>query len=94
MDFPASLDAGASIPQELLESVGQAINDISSSVWKLTTKIITHGVDKLFVAATAGFDYDPNNDQPLLFSSPGCTKSVLDLQFLLEFFFQTFILSS
>ena len=33
MDFLASVDAGASVPQELLELVSQAIDDISSSVW-------------------------------------------------------------
>ncbi|KAK7837925.1 hypothetical protein CFP56_020589 [Quercus suber] len=64
MDFLASLNAGASIPQELLELVGQAIDDIGSSVWKSTAEIVTHGADKLFVVVAAGSDSDSdsNND--------------------------------
>ncbi|KAL0012950.1 hypothetical protein SO802_000019 [Lithocarpus litseifolius] len=62
MDFSASLDVGASVPQELLESVGQAIDDIGSSVWKSTAKIITHGVNKFFLATAAGFDSDSNSN--------------------------------
>ncbi|KAM4102031.1 hypothetical protein ACB094_05G192300 [Castanea mollissima] len=54
MNFLASLDAGAFVPQDSLESVSQAIDDIGSSVWKSTVEIITHGVDKLFVVAGAG----------------------------------------
>lgn len=42
-----SLEAGASVAQESLESVGQAIDDIGSSVWKSTAKIISHGRDSL-----------------------------------------------
>ncbi|KAK8585785.1 hypothetical protein V6N13_050757 [Hibiscus sabdariffa] len=40
-----SLDIGASVAQEKLESVGQAIDDIGSSVWKSTAQIIFHGKD-------------------------------------------------
>ncbi|KAK7835113.1 uncharacterized protein LOC112004598 [Quercus suber] len=71
MDFPASLDAGASVAQESLESVGQAIDDIGSSVWKSTAEIITHGADKLLVAAAAGSDSDSdsNNGRQLSSSS-------------------------
>ncbi|KAK9990108.1 hypothetical protein SO802_025093 [Lithocarpus litseifolius] len=58
MGFPASLDVGASVPQESLESVGQAIDDIGSSVWKSTVEIITHGANKFFLATAAGFDSD------------------------------------
>ncbi|KAM4113088.1 hypothetical protein ACJW30_05G192300 [Castanea mollissima] len=58
MNFLASLDAGASVPQDSLESVSQAIDDIGSSVWKSTAEIITHGVDKLFVVA--GTDANSN----------------------------------
>ncbi|KAI9108937.1 hypothetical protein K1719_020242 [Acacia pycnantha] len=38
-DLPALLDVGASVAQESLESVGQAIDDIDSSIWKSTTKL-------------------------------------------------------
>ncbi|RHN72380.1 putative BSD domain-containing protein [Medicago truncatula] len=41
-DLPASLDVGASVAQESLETVGQAIDDIGSTVWKSTAQIISH----------------------------------------------------
>ena len=71
MDFLTSLDAGASVLQESLESIGQAIDKIGSFVWKSTAEIITHGTDKLFVDATAGSnsDFDSNNDRRLHSSS-------------------------
>ncbi|XWS53719.1 hypothetical protein CRYUN_Cryun10bG0024600 [Craigia yunnanensis] len=40
-----SLEIGATVAQENLESVGQAIDDIGSSVWKSTVQIISHGKD-------------------------------------------------
>lgn len=43
-DLPGSLDIGASVAQESLESVGQAIDDIGATVWKSTAKIISHGL--------------------------------------------------
>lgn len=46
-DLPGSFEAGASVAQESLESVGQAIDDIGSSVWKSTAEIIAHGRDSL-----------------------------------------------
>ncbi|XP_028759922.1 BSD domain-containing protein 1-like [Neltuma alba] len=61
-DLPASLDVGASVAQESLESVGQAIDDIGSSVWKSTTKIISRGRDSL-LADDSDFvpsDYNDN----------------------------------
>ena len=71
MDFSASLDSSASIPQESLELVGQTIDNIGSSVWKLTTEIVTHGADKLFVAIAASSDSDSdlNNGRRLSSSS-------------------------
>ncbi|KAG6582264.1 BSD domain-containing protein 1, partial [Cucurbita argyrosperma subsp. sororia] len=42
-DLPTTLDVGASVVQESLESVGEAIDDIGSAVWKSTSKIISHG---------------------------------------------------
>ena len=71
MDFLALLDAGISVPQESLELVGQAIDDIGSSIWKLMAEIVTHSVDKLFVAVVAGFESDSysNNGKRLSSSS-------------------------
>ena len=62
MDFSASLDADAFVPQESLKLVGQAIDDIDSSVWKSTAEIVTHGADKLFIAVAAGSDFDSNSN--------------------------------
>ncbi|XP_050373139.1 protein DOS2 [Argentina anserina] len=42
-ELPASLEVGASVAQVSLESVGQAIDDIGSTVWKSTAEIISHG---------------------------------------------------
>ncbi|KFK23730.1 hypothetical protein AALP_AAs39056U000200 [Arabis alpina] len=42
-DLPDSLELGASVAQESLESVGQAIDDIGATVWKSTAKIFSHG---------------------------------------------------
>ncbi|KAF8387981.1 hypothetical protein HHK36_026647 [Tetracentron sinense] len=46
-ELPVSIEVGASVAQESLESVGQAIDDIGSSVWKGTSEIISHGKDVL-----------------------------------------------
>ncbi|KAL4285488.1 hypothetical protein GQ457_16G030290 [Hibiscus cannabinus] len=40
-----SLEIGATVAQEKLETVGQAIDDIGVSVWKSTAQIISHGKD-------------------------------------------------
>ncbi|GAB4851175.1 hypothetical protein Ancab_030469 [Ancistrocladus abbreviatus] len=42
-EFPDSIDAGAAVAQESLESVGQAIDNLGSSVWLGTAKIIARG---------------------------------------------------
>ncbi|OMO98344.1 hypothetical protein COLO4_13981 [Corchorus olitorius] len=41
-----SLEIGATVAQEKLESVGQAIDDIGSSVWKSTAQIISNDGEK------------------------------------------------
>lgn len=48
-DLP-SFEVGASVVQESLESVGQAIDDIGSTVWKSTAGIIAHGRETLLAA--------------------------------------------
>ncbi|KAM2657037.1 hypothetical protein EV1_012450 [Malus domestica] len=45
--LPGSLEVGASVAQESLETVGQAIDDIGSTVWKSTARIISHGRDAI-----------------------------------------------
>ncbi|KAK7245755.1 hypothetical protein RIF29_40604 [Crotalaria pallida] len=54
-DLPTSLDVGASVAQESLETVGQAIDDIGSTVWNSTAQIIAHGRDSLI-------DFDSDSD--------------------------------
>ncbi|KAH0470858.1 hypothetical protein IEQ34_000581 [Dendrobium chrysotoxum] len=49
-DLPSSLEAGASVAQESLESVGQAIDDFGGSVWRGTAEIISEGKDALLAA--------------------------------------------
>ncbi|KAM1923593.1 hypothetical protein ACFX15_021478 [Malus domestica] len=56
-DLPGSLEVGASVAQESLETVGQAIDDIGSTVWKSTTEIISHGRD----AISADDDVESDN---------------------------------
>lgn len=55
-DLPASLEVGASVAQDSLESVGQAIDDVGSSVWRGTAEIITHGRDALLAAEEHDID--------------------------------------
>ncbi|CAL9145148.1 unnamed protein product [Musa hybrid cultivar] len=46
-DLPGSLDAGASVAQESLESVGQAIDDLGGSVWRGTAEIVSQGKEAI-----------------------------------------------
>ncbi|MCI34474.1 BTB/POZ domain-containing protein, partial [Trifolium medium] len=62
-DLPASLDVGASVAQESLETVGQAIDDIGSSVWKSTAQIISHGRDSLLSPDSDSDSYDSSNNR-------------------------------
>ncbi|XP_057956748.1 uncharacterized protein LOC131150175 [Malania oleifera] len=60
-DLPGSLEIGASVAQESLESVGQAIDDFGSSVWRGTAEIISQGRDTL-LAADHDSDYSSDNN--------------------------------
>ena len=79
-DLPASLDAGATVAQESLESVGQAIDDIGSSVWKSTAQIISHGRDSLVSSDFDSSDSDNNNVARKQLSSSGSVGQGLDLK--------------
>ncbi|XP_038988649.1 BSD domain-containing protein C22A12.14c [Phoenix dactylifera] len=46
-DLPGSLESGASVAQESLESVGQAMDDIGGSVWRGTADIISQSKEAL-----------------------------------------------
>ncbi|AES64328.1 BSD domain-containing protein 1 [Medicago truncatula] len=75
-DLPASLDVGASVAQESLETVGQAIDDIGSTVWKSTAQIISHGRESLLAPDSDSDSNDSNNIKRDLSSS----SSVGDLK--------------
>lgn len=67
-DLPASLETGASVAQESLESVGQVIEDFGSSVWRGTAEILKEAVLTVeegddSVAATAPL---PRYDTPTI----------------------------
>ncbi|KAL5157590.1 BSD domain-containing protein 1 [Glycine soja] len=84
-DLPASLDVGASVAQESLESVGQAIDDIGINVWNSTAQIISHGRDSLLASDfdSDSFDsnnYDNNNASKKLLSGSGSSDRGLDLK--------------
>ncbi|KAI3698388.1 hypothetical protein L2E82_41898 [Cichorium intybus] len=53
-DLPTSLEAGAGLAQESLESVGQAIDDLGTTV----TEIIAHGKDSLLAVDFSDSDSD------------------------------------
>ncbi|PNY07192.1 bsd domain-containing protein 1-like [Trifolium pratense] len=76
-DLPASLDVGASVAQESLETVGQAIDDIGSSVWKSTAQIISHGRDSLLSPDSDSDSYDSINNR---LRSSGSVGQGLDLK--------------
>lgn len=77
-DLPASLDVGASVAQDSLETVGQAIDDIGSSVWKSTAQIISHGRDSL-LSPDSGSDSSNNGNKRILRSSS--SSQGLDLKY-------------
>ncbi|XP_004297011.1 PREDICTED: BSD domain-containing protein 1 [Fragaria vesca subsp. vesca] len=76
-ELPASLDVGASVAQVSLESVGQAIDDIGSTVWKSTAEIISHGREAIKiddVESDNNNSNSENNDRRLSSSGSGLRK--------------------
>ncbi|KAB1214151.1 BSD domain-containing protein 1 [Morella rubra] len=61
-DIPGSLEVGASVAHGSLESVGQAIDGIGTSVWKSTTEIISHGRDTLLAPDLDSDSSDSNRN--------------------------------
>ncbi|KAA0049413.1 protein DOS2 [Cucumis melo var. makuwa] len=61
-DLPTTLDVGASVAQESLESVGQAIDDIGTAVWKSTSKIISHGRDTFLASDLVSENHENNSN--------------------------------
>ncbi|XP_042476505.1 BSD domain-containing protein 1-like [Macadamia integrifolia] len=61
--LPGSLEVGVTVAQESLESVGQAVDDFGSSVWRGTAEIISHGKEA-FLAADS--ESDSSDTQQLI----------------------------
>ncbi|GLT99268.1 hypothetical protein SLE2022_167150 [Rubroshorea leprosula] len=75
-----SLEIGASVAQEKLESVGQAIDDIGTSVWKSTAQIISQGRETLLSDrdesdSSSSFDYRERSNKQFGTSSGDNQKS-------------------
>ncbi|XP_078446629.1 uncharacterized protein LOC144715569 [Wolffia australiana] len=47
LEIPTSIEAGASVAQESLETVGHALDEIGASVWRGTAEVIAQGKDAL-----------------------------------------------
>lgn len=75
-DLPTTLDVGASVAQESLESVGQAIDDIGSAVWKSTSKIISHGRDTFLASDLVSENHENSSDVVLSSNQLGKTRNL------------------
>lgn len=65
-ELPSSLEAGASVAQESLGTVGQALDGLGGSVWRGTAEIIAQGKDALLsLDVDASADLSPAVDAPL-----------------------------
>ncbi|KAL5995828.1 hypothetical protein ACLOJK_025899 [Asimina triloba] len=66
-ELPISLEAGASAATDSLETVGQAIDNFGSSVWRGTAEIISHGKEALLNAEQESDSSDaPGGATPVL----------------------------
>ncbi|RRT71630.1 hypothetical protein B296_00017909 [Ensete ventricosum] len=63
-DLPVSLEAGASVAQESLESVGQAIDDLGGSVWRGTAEIVSQGKDAILSMEAGADSADQHSIEP------------------------------
>ncbi|KAJ6904072.1 hypothetical protein NC651_021271 [Populus alba x Populus x berolinensis] len=61
-EFGSGLKTGAAVAQQSLESVGQVIDDIGSTVWNSTAQIISHGKDSVFLADDHHRDLNDDSD--------------------------------
>ncbi|KAK9137121.1 hypothetical protein Sjap_007715 [Stephania japonica] len=59
--LPSAFDAGISVAQVSLESVGQAVDDIGATVWRGAAEAISHGKEALR-AAPAAADAESGGD--------------------------------
>ncbi|XP_050220557.1 uncharacterized protein LOC126670778 [Mercurialis annua] len=61
-DLPASFEVGASVAQESLETVGQAIDDIGATFWNSTAQIISHGKTSILASSSDSNYYDSDEN--------------------------------
>ncbi|RZC53320.1 hypothetical protein C5167_012166 [Papaver somniferum] len=71
-ELPTTFESGTSVATESLESVGQAIDDFGSSVWRGTAEIISQGKETLL----SNSDFDENSSDNLQFSSNSMNVSM------------------
>ncbi|KAI3979935.1 hypothetical protein MKX01_042589 [Papaver californicum] len=64
-ELPTTFESGTSVATESLESVGQAIDDFGSSVWRGTAEIISQGKETLL----SNSDFDENSSDNIQFST-------------------------
>ena len=74
-DLPTTLDVGASVVQESLESVGEAIDDIGSAVWKSTSKIISHGRETFLASDLVSEKHENSSDVVFSFKQLGSSTA-------------------
>ncbi|KAJ6794242.1 BSD domain-containing protein 1 [Iris pallida] len=63
-DLPGSLEAGASVAQGSLESVGQAIDEFGGSMWRGTAEIISQSKEALLAADSDASSHDSYPAEP------------------------------
>ncbi|XP_074569760.1 uncharacterized protein LOC141826417 [Curcuma longa] len=75
-DIPGSLEVGASLAQESLESVGQAIDDLGASVWRGTADIISHSKEVILSLESGEDPGEQVLDEPRLPASSAASSRV------------------
>ncbi|KAG6483649.1 BSD domain-containing protein 1-A-like [Zingiber officinale] len=75
-DIPGSLEVGASLAQESLESVGQAIDDLGTSVWRGTADIISQSKEVILSLEDGEDPEEQVLDEPRLPASSAASSRV------------------
>ncbi|CAL9107561.1 unnamed protein product [Musa textilis] len=63
-NLPGSLEASASVAQESLESVGQALDDLGGSVWRGTAEIVSQGKEAILSMEAGADSADHHSTEP------------------------------
>ncbi|KAG6508755.1 BSD domain-containing protein 1-like [Zingiber officinale] len=75
-DLPGSLGAGASLAQESLESVGEAIDDLGGSVWRGTAGIISQSREAILSLESGADSGDESSSEPRLPASSAVSSRI------------------